>query len=353
MKILIVSDTGKPQINGVVRTLDSLSNELRRMGHDIRIISPDSARPFVFPVPFYRNIKLEFLARPRLARAFRDFAPDFVHIATEGPLGFEARRLCLNQKRRFTTSYHTSFPDYLATRAPRILTPLITRIAYAFLKRFHAPAAVVMVPTSSTEKELRARGFKNLVRWSGGVDLERFILRAPDDQIYKNLPRPILLYVGRVAVEKNLPAFLDLKSPGTKIVVGGGPDLQHLQKQHPEAHFLGELTGEKLAQSYAAADLFVFPSKTDTFGLVLLEAAASGLRIAAYPVAGPADIFAAPESKSFAVLDENLQKAVDRALALPACPEVARRFAEKLSWKASARQFLQHLQPTQPHAIGE
>jgi glycosyltransferase involved in cell wall biosynthesis len=350
MKILIVTDAWKPQVNGVVRTLDTISKELIRLGHDVRIIGPDSTQPFVFPIPFYRSIVLEFLPHARLKETFRIFSPDYTHIATEGPLGWAARSLCLHQGRPFTTSYHTSFPEYLAERSPHLLAPLISMATFAVLRRFHAPAGVVMVATTSIEKELRRRKFYRLVRWSRGVDTNLFKPCEKTFGLYEKLPRPILLSVGRVAVEKNLRAFLALQTPGSKVVVGDGPDLDVLRAEYPDTHFLGGLSGEALGRAYAAADLFVFPSKTDTFGLVLLEACASGLRVAAYPVMGPADVFADERSKAFAVLDENLQNAVDRALALPDNPEIPRAFASTFSWAASAEQFFTHLQAPSPRA---
>lgn len=350
MKILIVSDAWKPQINGVVRTLESISKELELRGHEVLIVGPDTGRFFTFPMPFYPEIKLEFFAHFRLAKIIRDFSPDTTHIATEGPLGWAARSCCLRQGRPFTTSYHTNFPDYLAKRCPHLLAPLVAMTSFAILRRFHAPAGAVMVATSLIENELRTRKFYRLVRWSRGVDTDLFKPYGKALKAYENLPRPILLNVGRVSVEKNLRAFLDLETQGSKVVIGDGPDLEKLRKQYPQAHFLGTLSGETLARHFAAADLFVFPSKTDTFGLVLLEACASGLRCAAYPVAGPLDIFSGETGNAFAVLDENLQKAVDRALSLPDNPGNPRAFASKFSWKVSAEQFFIHLQAPSPKA---
>jgi glycosyltransferase involved in cell wall biosynthesis len=343
MKILIVSDAWKPQINGVVRTLESTLNELAKIGHEIRLVGPDSERLFTFPMPFYPEIRLDFFSHGRLAKILRDFSPDATHIATEGPLGWAARSVCLRQHRPFTTSYQTNFPDYLAKRAPRFLAPLVSFLAYAVLRRFHAPSGAVMVTTSSIEIALRKRNFRRLVRWSRGVDTDLFKPYGKSFNIYDNLPRPILLNVGRVSVEKNLHDFLDLNTLGSKVVIGDGPDMKALRHHYPQAHFLGAMSGESLARAYAAADVFVFPSKTETFGLVLLEACASGLRCAAYPVAGPADIFFGEKGKDFVVLDENLQKAVDCALSLPDNPENPRAFAAGFSWGVCAREFLAHL----------
>jgi glycosyltransferase involved in cell wall biosynthesis len=344
LKILILSDAWTPQINGVVRTLAATGTELTRLGHEVQIMGPDATRPFSFGMPFYPEIRLEFFARARLSRRLRAFEPDFIHIATEGPLGWAARNLCLRQNRPFTTSYHTRFPEYLAARAPRPLAGLVALIAYAVLRRFHAPAHTVMVATASIEQELRARKFQRLARWSRGVDTNLFRPYDKELAAYAGLPRPILLYVGRVAVEKNLRAFLDLKNPGSKIVIGDGPDLNALRKAYPQAHFPGAMQGEPLARHYAAADLFVFPSLTDTFGLVLLEACAAGLRIACSPAPGPVDIFADPACAAFAVLDPDLQQAVTRALALPDCPDAPRAFAARFSWATCTQQFLAHLQ---------
>ncbi|MDD4616057.1 MAG: glycosyltransferase family 1 protein [Alphaproteobacteria bacterium] len=343
MKILIISDAWKPQINGVVRALEYMENELRQMGHDVRIVGPDNARPYVFALPFYRMIELEFFASSRLSKIYEDFMPDAVHIATEGPLGWTARHICLRRKMPFSTSYHTRFPDYISKHAPRFLASAVACAVTRILRRFHAESAAVMVSTPSMERELRAEGYKRLVLCPQGVDCSLFRPRGKSFPAYKDLPRPILLNVGRIAAEKNLREFLDLKIPGTKVLIGDGPDLARLSREYPDAHFMGALEGENLARAYAAADLFVFPSKTDTFGLVLLEACASGLRIAAHPVAGPADIFADPESKTFAVLDADLQAAVTQALALSDDPQTPSAYASKFSWNASARQFLASL----------
>jgi glycosyltransferase involved in cell wall biosynthesis len=343
MKILIVSDAGKPQVNGVVRALEALARELTLMGHVVLIAGPDASRHFTFSLPCYPEIKLELFARRRLEKIMRDFSPDAIHLATEGSLGWTARGICLRQGRKFTTAYHTNFPDYLVKRSPLFLAPLITKAAFAVLRRFHAPSCAVMVATESLEEDLRARNFRNIQRFSYGVDLDLFKPYGKTISDYQNLPRPILLCVSRVAVEKNLQAFLELKTSGSIVLIGDGPDCAALRRDYPDAHFLGSLEGENLARHFAAADLFVFPSKTDTFGLVLLEACASGLRVAAYPAAGPVDIFASEKTRAFAVMDACLQKAVDCALSMPDNPENPRAFASGFSWKASAQQFLRHL----------
>jgi glycosyltransferase involved in cell wall biosynthesis len=363
LKILVISDAWRPQINGVVRTLEATIAELARMGHTARVLSPDIKRFCAIRMPFYPEITLEFFARRRIAENLRVFAPDFVHLATEGPLGWAARGVCLREGRAFTTSYHTRFPDYLAARAPRLLASTVSRLSYAVLRRFHAPAGAVMVSTASIERELDARRFRRLVRWQRGVDMNLFRPYGKDLAAYAGLPRPILLYTGRVAVEKNLRAFLDLDLNGSKVVVGDGPNLADLRARYPQAHFMGAKTGEDLARHYAAADLFVFPSLTDTFGLVLLEACAAGLRISACEAPGPVDLFAQPEAAAFSALENDLGRAVRRALALPQNADAPRAFAARFSWEACTRQFYANLQAPSPqvtswrgrwrHRIGE
>jgi glycosyltransferase involved in cell wall biosynthesis len=349
MKVLIVSDAWHPQINGVVRTYEATVAELTRMGHEVRVIGPDLARKTTIPLPVYPEIGLEFFAHRRIRAALKEFKPDVVHIATEGPLGWAARRECLRSARAFTTAYHTHYAAYIAARVPRGLKRCLSFLAYTVLRRFHAPAGAVMVATASLEAELRARGFQRLALWLRGIDTHLFHPGDKNLATYKDLPRPILLYVGRVAVEKNLPAFLAADLPGTKIVIGRGPDLAALTRAYPKTRFLGAITDENLAKHYAAADLFVFPSMTDTFGLVLLEACASGLRVAAYPAPGPRDIFADKQKTgAFAVLDPDLGKAILRALALPNDPAPPRAFAEALSWHNCTEAFFDHLQAVAP-----
>ena len=341
MKILIVSDAWHPQINGVVRTLEITARELERMGHQVVIHGPDSEQWHTVSAPSYPSIKLELLGQARLGKVINHFLPDIIHIATEGPLGWAARRLCLRDKRAFTTAYHTRFPEYLAARAPFGLRRIVAALAYALMRRFHAPAQAVMVATASIEQALRRQGFNNLIRWSRGVDTDLFTpAYGKDLDSYNGLPRPILLNVGRVAVEKNLRAFLDAKVIGTKMIIGDGPDLARLKAEYPTTHFLGAMEGEKLARHYAAADIFVFPSATDTFGLVLLEAAASGLRIASLPAPGPVDLFDNPASHVFAVMDADLTQAIRRAATLPPAPQAARHFAEGFSWATCTETFL-------------
>jgi glycosyltransferase involved in cell wall biosynthesis len=330
MKIIIISDAWLPQVNGVVRTLMRTVEELKGLGHEARVISPDLFRSL--PCPTYSEIRLALLPRRRLARLIDSFQPCAIHIATEGPLGLAARRYCLARRLPFTTAFHTRFPEYVKAR---IGMPL--GLGYAALRKFHAPAAGVMVATARLEEELAGRGFRNLRRWSRGVDTDFF---RPRDKSFLDLPRPIHLYVGRVAVEKNIESFLKLDLPGSKLVVGGGPQLGELARRYPQVRFAGPRQGEDLARHYAASDVFVFPSRTDTFGLVLLEALASGLPVAAYPVPGPLDVV---NGSAVGCLDEDLAGAARRALAIP--PDLCRAYAQQFSWRRCAEQFLSNLQP--------
>ncbi|MBC7800167.1 MAG: glycosyltransferase family 1 protein, partial [Gemmatimonadaceae bacterium] len=298
MRILIVSDAWHPQVNGVVRTLSMVMAELQSMGHVVDVVGPDRFRTIAMPT--YASIRLALAPGRRLAAIIDAFRPDALHVATEGPLGYAARRWALRRGMAFTTSFHTRFPEYLhaRTRAPLSLS-------YALLRRFHNAGSAMMVATGSLRRELAGRGFQNVRAWTRGVDLTRF---QPSPIAELPYPRPVFLYVGRVAVEKNLGAFLRLDLPGTKVVVGDGPQREALAREHPAARFVGERHGAALAEAYASADVFVFPSLTDTFGLVLLEALASGTPIAAHPVTGPADVLegAAP---GVGALDHDLQAA--------------------------------------------
>lgn len=339
MIILIVSDAWEPQINGVVRTLKATAHELQKKGHKVSIITVENNNRFCFSLPFYKEIKLEFFSRKRLQKIFDDLRPDYIHIATEGPLGWTARNLCINLNLPFTTAYHTKYPEYLAARTPRYLSSIMCKISYAVLRLFHAPSAAVMVPTESIKTELYKHGFNRLVVWPRGVDTNLFRPYGKDLSAYAFLPRPILLYVGRISSEKNLPAFLDIDCEGSKVVIGDGPALVSLRDKYPHAYFLGAMHGENLARHYAAADIFVFPSLTETFGLVLLEACAAGLRIASYPSCGPSDIFANPISNNFAALNKNLKQAIITAINLPDDPNIPRQFAESFSWEVCTEKF--------------
>lgn len=351
MKILIVSDAWKPQVNGVVRTLQATTRELQKRGHAVEVIGPDTTRWCSIKTPTYPDITLELFGRRRLRKIIEKFQPDLIHIATEGPLGWAMRNLCVHLHKPFTTSFMTRFPEYFEARVPRWLTLSVRLFTYAGLRRFHAFSSAIMVATPSIESILRKRRYRRIVRWSRGVDTDLFQPYDKNIDAYAGLSRPLLLYVGRVAVEKNLRAFLSLNAPGTKIVIGQGPDLAMLKAEYPDIRFLGEMHGEELARHYAAADVFVFPSTTDTFGLVLLEASASGLRIASYPAPGPVDVFADPDTCAFAVLDADLEEAVSRALALPDPGHLPRKFAERFSWEACTNQFFHNLQASTPKAV--
>lgn len=328
MRVLVATDAWRPQVNGVVRSLEQMIAAAPGLGIAAQALTPEGFHQV--GLPSYPDIRLALATRRTLAARIADFAPDHIHIATEGPIGWLTRAVCVAQKRPFTTSYHTRFPQYIAAR-----WPIPESWSYRLLRRFHGPAAAVMVSTATVEEELRQHGFENLVRWGRGVDLSLF---HPRPQSLLDLPRPIFLYVGRVAVEKNVEAFLSLKLPGSKVVVGDGPARADLERAFPEARFLGLKEGEELAGIYASSDVFVFPSLTDTFGIVLLEAAASGLPVAAFPVQGPRDVFA---GSGAAVLDEDLRSAAMQALRVPreACLELAARH----SWAASAAQFYGHI----------
>lgn len=331
MRILLVSDAWFPQINGVVRTLSRVKQELEAKGHEFEVISPDLFP--TLPCPTYPEIRLALFPGRRLREKIEAFAPEAIHIATEGPLGMAARRYCLRRRLPFTTSYHTKFPEYVSARAP-----VPTALGYAVMRWFHGPSRGVMVATRSLRQDLEARGFDNVADWSRGVDVAQF---HPRDDHALNLPRPIFLYVGRVSVEKSIEDFLHLDLPlGTKVVVGDGPQLASLKARYPQAVFTGAKQGEDLARHYASADVFVFPSRTDTFGLVMLEALASGVPVAAYPVPGPNDVIG---GHGVGILDEDLGFAALQALAIP--PERCRAHAIKHSWTACAEQFLGNLHP--------
>lgn len=328
MRVLVATDAWRPQINGVVRSLERMIAAAPDFGVTAQALTPEGFHQI--GLPSYPDIRLALATRRALAARVAEFGPDHIHIATEGPIGWLTRAVCLAQKRPFTTSYHTRFPQYIAAR-----WPIPESWSYRLLRRFHDPAAAVMVSTTTVEDELRQHGFQNLVRWGRGVDLGLF---HPRPQSVLDLPRPIFLSVGRVAVEKNLDAFLSLRLPGSKVVVGDGPARSDLQRAYPDVHFLGVKEGEELAAIYASSDAFIFPSLTDTFGIVLLEAAASGLPVAAFPVQGPRDVFA---GSGAAVLDEDLRSAAMQALRVPheTCLELAGRH----SWASSAAQFYGHI----------
>ena len=333
LKILIVTDAWRPQVNGVVRTLEVLGADLTALGHSVRYATPEGR--FTLPMPTYPEIRLALFPRGTLEKEIRDFAPDAVHIATEGTLGLSARAICLKYGIHFSTSFHTRFPEYVKARFP--LVPL--ELVYRWLRWFHGPATAMMVATQSLKRELEAHGFHHLRIWSRGVDVELF---RPIGDARLPYPAPIWLYVGRVAVEKNIEAFLALDLPGTKVVVGDGPAKAQLMDKYPEVEFLGSLTGEPLVRAYAGSTVFVFPSRTDTFGLVLLEALACGIPVAAYPVQGPLDVVG---EAPVGALDQDLKQACRKALEIAHSPKnpTPRAFALNHSWRACTLQFLRNI----------
>ncbi len=332
MKILVATDAWHPQVNGVVRTLGHMAREARALGAEVDFLSPETF--WTLPMPSYPEIRLALAMPGDIERRLEKLKPDAIHIATEGPIGHAMRRVCIKRGLPFTTSFHTRFPDYVAERLP-VPERWTSDITWAWLRRFHAPGAAVLAATPTLATELTERGFHDVKLWSRGVDANVFHPREGADL---DLPRPIFLTVGRVAVEKNLEAFLSVKLPGTKVVVGDGPARAALAKQFPETVFLGSRQGEDLARIYAAADVFVFPSLTDTFGLVLLEALASGVPVAAFPAAAPRDVVG---DAPVGALDEDLKRACYAALKLKR--EDCRAFALKMTWEASARSFLEHV----------
>ena len=328
--IAIVTDAWHPQTNGVVRTLSTTCDILRSWGHEVTVISPEQYRSF--PAPTYPEIRLALTWPGEVGRQLARIKPDAVHIATEGPLGFAARRYCRNRRVPFTTAYHTQFPDYLSRR-----TGLPASVFWPYIRWFHRPAQRIMVATETIREQLREQGLTHLNHWSRGVDLSCFSTDAPAPPEYDGLEGPILLYVGRVAVEKNIEAFLTSTYPGTKVVVGDGPARASLEAKFPDAVFLGKRTGVELAGCYAHADVFVFPSKTDTFGLVMIEALACGTPVAAYPVPGPLDIL----EDSVGAMSENLDRAIDAARYCDR--DDCAKFGAGYSWEAATRQFLHGL----------
>jgi glycosyltransferase involved in cell wall biosynthesis len=325
--IAIVTDAWHPQTNGVVRTLSTTCALLRQWGHEVTVISPEGY--LSIPAPTYPEIRLALTAPGAVGRRLARIAPEAVHIATEGPLGLAARRYCLRRKLAFTTAYHTQFPEYLARR-----TGLPARLFWPYIRWFHRPAQRIMVATESIRACLRAQGLTRLAHWSRGVDLACFSPAAAPPPEYAGMARPILLYVGRLAVEKNIPAFLACPYPGTKVVVGDGPARAGLEARFPDAVFLDQKTGAELAGCYAGADVFVFPSRTDTFGLVMIEALACGTPVAAFPVPGPLDIV----TEAVGALSEDLARAIDAARY---CDRAAcAAYGAGFSWEAATRQFL-------------
>ncbi|MBU7581159.1 MAG: glycosyltransferase family 1 protein [Porphyrobacter sp.] len=325
--IAIITDAWHPQTNGVVRTLSTTCEVLRRWGHEVTVISPEGY-PSI-PAPTYPEIRLALTAPGAVGRQLAKIAPEAVHIATEGPLGLAARAYCLRRKVPFTTAYHTQFPDYIARR-----TGLPAAVFWPYIRWFHRPARAIMVATETIRAQLREQGLAHLTHWSRGVDLSCFSPAAPPPPEYAQIEGPILLYVGRVAVEKNIEAFLACDYPGTKVVVGDGPACASLKARFPQALFLGKKTGTELAGCYAGADVFVFPSRTDTFGLVMIEALACGTPVAAFPVPGPLDIV----TDKVGALSDDLTRAIDAARYCDRSACAA--YGASFSWEAATRQFL-------------
>lgn len=341
MKIVIVTDAWFPQVNGVVRTLAATRRALRKQGHSVLVISPTMFR--TLPCPFYSEIKLAVSAPFGLSAMLDKLDFDAIHIATEGPLGWFARRWCVRNDMKFTTAWHTSFPEYVEMRLPIKASWL-----YPFFRYFHKPSSSVMVATPTVRRRLEQRGIGNVGTWSRGVDTKLF--KSDTNDVFADLPRPVMLYAGRVAKEKNLEAFLSTKASGTKVIVGDGPDRARLQREFPDTVFTGYQHGSDLADCYASADVFVFPSKTDTFGLVVIEALACGTPVAAYPVQGPLDIIGEDgvgvkpgSTRRIGALNEDLLTAIEDALT--ADREDCIAYAQLYSWEEVSRQFLKNLTP--------
>ena len=333
MRTLIATDAWRPQVNGVVSTLERMTLAATELGAAFDFLTPQGM--VTAPMPTYPDIRLALTSPSDIRRRIEELGPDHVHIATEGPIGWLARLHCLRTKRSFTTSYHTRFPEYVwaRTRLPESLT-------YAFLRHFHRPAAAVMAPTPTIAADLVRRRFRRVRLWTRGVDHGLF---HPGRNRVLDLSRPIFLSVGRVAVEKNLEALLSLDLPGSTVIVGDGPARAGLERRYPRAHFLGVHHGEDLANIYASADVFVFPSRTDTFGIVLIEAMASGLPVAAFPAPGPIDVVG-PEAGA---LDQDLRRACLKALSIPR--EAARAWSQRFTWQESARQFLDNVEASRAY----
>ncbi|GGI17954.1 glycosyltransferase family 4 protein [Oxalicibacterium faecigallinarum] len=338
MRIAIVTDAWTPQVNGVVNTLRATRKQLRLMGHAVRMVTPEGLR--TYSCPTYPEIRLSYKPYSKVAAVLDSFMPDCIHIATEGPMGLAARRYCLSNGLDFTTAYHTRFPEYLRAR---FHLPLA--VTYRWLQWFHGPSKAVMVPTPRMQHTLEKSGFRNVVQWSRGVDTEHF---RPGPREESSLTRPVYLYVGRLAVEKNIEAFLQMELPGSKWVIGDGPMRDELERRYPGVRFLGNKAHDALPGYYNCADVFVFPSRTDTFGLVMIEAMACGVPVAAYPVEGPIDVVADGRS---GILNDDLMRACFNALTLKR--SAVREYALSYSWEAATQQFLRNLHPVRrvTHAI--
>jgi glycosyltransferase involved in cell wall biosynthesis len=331
---MVVTDAWKPQVNGVVRTMTTVIGELAAMGHEVEVVGPDRFR--TIPCPTYPDIRLSLFPGAKLRRVIEEFRPDALHISTEGPLGLAARAWARRRGAKFTTAFHTRFAEYINARTGIPVGPI-----YAWMRWFHNAGSGMMVATQSLRDDLAARGFRDIKTWTRGVDLSLFQPYPRSD--FSDLPQPVFIYIGRVAVEKNIGAFLDLDLPGSKVVVGGGPQLDSLKAAYPGVRFTGPRFGEELARSYASADVFVFPSLTDTFGLVILESLACGTPVAAYPVTGPKDVLAGAAERVGGV-DADLRAAA--LAALEADRSACRVHAERFSWRSCAEMFVGNLVPT-------
>ncbi|HTS84946.1 MAG TPA: glycosyltransferase family 1 protein [Usitatibacter sp.] len=328
MRILIATDAWPPQVNGVVVALANIIAGLRRLGHEVHVVSPEGMR--TMPTPTYPEIPLALFPGREVARRILEFDPQAIHIATEGPIGIAARSYCIRNRLRFSTSYHTCFPEYIAVR-----TGIPLSWTYAMMRRFHSASSAVMVATEPLLEQLHWRGFERLAVCPLGVDLELF---RPSEERFTQFPRPVFTYVGRLAVEKDIPAFLRLDLPGTKLVVGDGPERKRLERDFPDAVFVGFKHGAELASYYQRSDAFVFPSRTETFGLVMLEALACGVPVAALPVRGPLDVVT---DAATGVLDWNLAAAALAALKVDRA--ACRRHAERFPWETGTAVFVSKL----------
>jgi glycosyltransferase involved in cell wall biosynthesis len=339
MKILIISDAWYPQLNGVVRTYEYLTKYLQADGHEIKVIGP-SDFPFKMSMPGYAEIKLTLFARRRMKKMLADFAPDYLHIATEGPLGWTTWKIARSMGLKFTTCYHTHFPDYVAARVRKLCPPLagfFRTFAISSVKKFHDASSAVMVATKSLEAGLKNWNFTApMAPLTRGVDMD--IFKPGSKTLFKDLKGPIALYVGRIAIEKSIEDFLDMQWHGSKVVVGHGPDLDHLKKKYPDALFTGKVTSAALGDHYRSADVFVFPSRTDTFGMVLIEALACGLPVAAYNVTGPKDIIT---NKTLGIFDENLSSAAYEAMKHGNAATRSQHIKDHYTWEKAAEQFME------------
>lgn len=344
MKILVISDAWHPQVNGVVRTYEYLNQALEGSGHQVSVIGPADFTRHI-PMPGYAEIELVLFAYKKLSQMIEDYAPDTIHIATEGPLGWAARKYCLKNNIKFTSSYHSQFPDYVAKRVGKYF-PFLYKFCHKqcvhLIKKFHSPSSALLVTTQSMADQLKAWGVTTpIYHFTRGVDTALFHLG--EQNLFSNLPRPIALYVGRLAIEKNIEEFLEMEWHGSKVVVGYGPDGDMLKDKYPDAYFAGKKTGEELADHYRSSDVFVFPSYTDTFGIVLIEALACGLPVAAHDVIGPRDVIT---DTTLGCLHENLSKAANVAIQTNAAQDRYQYIIQNYTWQRAMKQFLEACQTT-------